>query len=101
MPTTLKPQLTELAEKIQSLRADLEEILIGAQPLLHRHCELLESYADVSEEFFVDLCEKDGYLAFADALARLRNVAGELDARAFVGRHTTSSDLLRRPLLAS
>ena len=55
----------------------------------------------MSEEFFVDLCEKDGYLAFADALARLRNVAGELDARAFVGRHTTSSDLLRRPLLAS
>jgi hypothetical protein len=59
----------------------------------------LEAFADVSEDSFVDFCEKDGYLAFAEALGKLQSVTRELDARAFVGLYTSSRDLLGRPLL--
>jgi hypothetical protein len=101
MSTSSQPALTELAEQLQSVRADLEKILVSAQPLLHRHLELLEAYVDVSEDVFVEACEKDGYLAFVEALGRLQGVARELDARAFVGRYTSYRDLLGRPLLVS
>jgi hypothetical protein len=101
MATGSKPELTELAEQIQSVHADLEKILVSAQPLLHRHLELLESYVDVSEDLFVDLCEKDGYLDYVEALGRLQSAARHLDALAFVGRYTSSRDLQERPLLMS
>ena len=100
MSNTSKPALTELAEEIESLQTDLEKILVRAQPLLHRHRELLEAQRNVSEGLFVDFCEKDGYLAFAEALGRLRRVAHELDSRAFIGLHTSSRDLLGRPLIS-
>lgn len=84
MSTTSKPALTELAEEIQSLHAALEQILERAQPVLHHHRDLLEAQFDASEDLFVDFCEKDGYLAFVEALGRLHHVARDLDARAFV-----------------
>ncbi len=101
MSTTSKPALTELAEQVQSMHADLQQILERAQPLLLRHLQSLEAHGDISEDSFVDFCEKDGYLAFAEALGNLQRVTRELDARAFVGLYTSPRDLLERPLLVS
>ncbi len=99
MSTMSKPALTELAEEIQSVNADLEQILVRAEPLLHRHREWLHAQVDETEDLFVDFCEKDGYLAFVEALGRLQQVARELEARTFVGRNALPSDLLGRSLL--
>ena len=101
MSTTPKPALTELAEQVQSVHAALEKILVSAQPLLYSHLKLLEAHVDDGYDMFVDVCEGDGYLAFAEAIGKLQSVARELDARAFVGRYTSSGDLLGRPLLVS
>ena len=99
MSTMSMPTLTELAEGIESVNTDLEEILERAQSLLHHHREWLHAQVDVTEDLFVDFCEKDGYLAFVEALGRLQHVARELDAGTFVGQNTSSCDLLGRPLL--
>ena len=101
MADTTRPTLAELGESVHAVCAELETIFLTAQPLLHRHRELLQKYVEVSEELFVDVCERDGYLAFAEALGRLTRLAQELDARAFIGRNTSSGDLLNRPLISA
>jgi hypothetical protein len=97
MSTTPKPALTELAEQVQSIHADLEEVLQKAQSLLHQHLESLEASGDLDEDSFVDFCEKDGYLAFVEALGQLQSVIRELDAEAFVVRSTSSRELVGGP----
>ena len=75
--------LTDLAEDIQAVNTDLEKVLVKAQPLLEHHREWLHAQANITEELFVDFCEKDGYLAFAEALERLQHVARQLDVLTF------------------
>lgn len=101
MSTMSKPALTELADEIESVHSDLERILVKAQSLLQRHRAALEDQGDVDEELFVDFCEKDGYLAFAEALGRLQHVARELEARAFVGPRSPARDGVERPVIGS
>jgi hypothetical protein len=88
MSTMIKLALTDLAEGIESANADLAQILARAQPLLDDHREWLQAQANITEDLFVDFCEKDGYLAFVEALERLHHVARELDALTF--RRTTN-----------
>ena len=75
--------LTDLADDIQSVNEDLEKVLVRAQPLLDHHREWLHEQPNVTEELFVDFCEKDGYLAFVEALDRLQHVARQLDVLTF------------------
>ena len=93
------PTLIELAEEIQSANTCLEEILERARPLLQLHRQWLNAQDDVTEDLFVEFCEKDGYLDFVEALGRLEHVAREFDAGTFVGRNTSPRDKHGRPLL--
>lgn len=73
--------LHELVPRVERLRHELAELLEVAEPLERAHFARIAAVADgpLSDEAWEQICAEDGYSRWYDALADLRDLAGQVE----------------------